>query len=148
MDRTDLDAGLNELQWVVDAFLVTLAGLLVLASGLADRFGRRRIFILGMALFAASSLLAAAAERPEVLIGARALMGAAIACVLPTALALITVMFDGDERTRAVAIWAAIAGLGMSAGPLIGGLLIDVAGWRWIFLFNVPFALAAVPAAL
>ncbi len=142
----DLHARLNELQWVIDAFLVALAGLLLVGSGLADRYGRRAVFLGGFAAFAATSVLAAIASTPEQLIGARALMGASIACMLPPALSLLSVMFPPAERPRALAIWAGIAGLGMALGPIIGGALVDLAGWPWVFLVNVPVALVAVPA--
>jgi EmrB/QacA subfamily drug resistance transporter len=142
----DLDAGLNELQWVIDAFLIALAGLLLVGSGLADRFGRRRVFLAGFSGFAVASLLAAAAATPEQLIGARLLMGAATACILPPALSLISVVFAPEERPRAIAIWAAVSGIGFALGPVVGGLLVDTLGWRWIFLVNVPFAIVAVPA--
>ena len=94
----DLNAGIGELQWVLDAFLVALAGLLLLGSGLADRFGRKRVFLAGMAGFGVASCLCAIAPNPAALIGARVLMGAAAACVLPPALSLIAVMFPPEER--------------------------------------------------
>lgn len=144
----DLNADISELQWVVDAFLVTLAGLLLAGSGLADRFGRRRVFLLGFAGFAAASALAAAAQTPEQLIGARVLMGAATACVLPPALSLITVMFSTQERPRAIGIWSTAAGLGAGLGPTLGGLLVGAFGWPAVFLINVPAALLAVPAGI
>jgi EmrB/QacA subfamily drug resistance transporter len=142
----DLDAGLNELQWVIDAFLVALAGLLLVGSGLGDRFGRRRILLGGFALFGIGSLVAALAQTPELLIAARVIMGAALAGVLPTALALLAVLFEGEQRARAIAIWAAVSGVGFTLGPVIGGALVDVAGWRWVFLVNLPFVVLAVAA--
>lgn len=144
----DLGAGVGELQWVVDGFLVALAGLLLVGSGLADRFGRRRVFLAGFATFAATSILAALATTPAQLIGARVLMGAAAACVLPPALALLAVMFPPDERPKALGIWATFAGVGMSLGPVLGGLLVPPLGWQAVFLINVPFAVVAVPAGL
>jgi EmrB/QacA subfamily drug resistance transporter len=141
-----LDAGLNELQWVIDAFLVALAGLLLVGGGVADRFGRRAVFLGGFAAFAAASVLAAIAGTPEQLIAARVVMGASIAFLLPPALSLISVIFAPEERPRAIAIWAAVAGLGFGLGPIAGGALIDLLGWRWVFLVNVPFAIVAVPA--
>ena len=142
----DLGAGVGELQWVVDGFLVALAGLLLVGSGLADRFGRRRVFLGGFAAFAAASVLAALSRTTGALIGARALMGAGAACVLPPALALLAVMFPPEERPRALAIWATFAGVGMSLGPVVGGILVPTLGWQSVFLINVPFALVAVPA--
>jgi DHA2 family multidrug resistance protein-like MFS transporter len=142
----DLGAGVGELQWVVDGFLVALAGLLLVGSGLADRFGRRRVFLGGFTAFAAASVLASLSRTTGELIGARVLMGAGAACVLPPALSLLAVMFPPEERPRALAIWATFAGVGMSMGPVVGGILVRTLGWQWVFLITVPFALVAVPA--
>jgi DHA2 family multidrug resistance protein-like MFS transporter len=144
----DLNAGVGELQWVLAAFLVALAGLLLVGSGLADRFGRKRVFLGGMAAFAAASVLCALAPSPAALIAARALMGAAATCVLPPALSLIAVMFPPEERPRALGIWAAVAGAGLVLGPVLGGLLVREVGWEAVFLVNVPVAFVVVPTGL
>ncbi|NLT05186.1 MAG: MFS transporter [Solirubrobacterales bacterium] len=144
----DLDATLGELQWVLDGFLVALAGTLAVASGIADRFGRRRVFLAGMAAFAVASVLCAAAPSPGALIAARVLMGVAVAFVLPPALSLLTVMFEPGERPRALGIWTVAAGLAMALGPVLGGALIAAVGWPGVFLVNVPVAAVAIPAGL
>jgi EmrB/QacA subfamily drug resistance transporter len=144
----DLNAGIGELQWVLDAYLISLAGLLLVGNGLADRFGRRRVFLCGLVGFAVASVLAAFSQAVGEVIAARALMGAAAACVMPPALALVAVLFPPELRPKAAGIWSAVGGVGLALGPVLGGALVDLAGWRWVFLVNVPFVLLAVPLGL
>ncbi|MFG3319651.1 MFS transporter [Streptomyces sp. NPDC048171] len=144
----DLDADLAALQWTVNAYLVTLAGLILLGGTLGDRFGRRRIFVIGVVWFAAASLLCGIAPNAGVLIAARALQGIGGALLTPGSLALIQASFHPDDRGRAVGLWSGFGGVGAAVGPFIGGWLVDGAGWRWVFLLNIPLALLCAPIAL
>ncbi|MGW1159197.1 MFS transporter [Streptomyces sp. NPDC002519] len=144
----DFDASLSALQWTVNAYMVTLAGLILLGGALGDRFGRRRIFVLGVVWFATASLLCGLAPTPGVLIAARALQGIGGALLTPGSLALIQASFHPDDRARAVGLWSGFGGIGAAIGPFVGGWLVDGPGWRWVFLLNVPLALLCVPIAL
>ncbi|MGJ5826218.1 MFS transporter [Streptomyces ossamyceticus] len=144
----DLDADLAALQWTVNAYMLTLAGLILLGGALGDRFGRRRIFVLGVVWFAAASLLCGIAPDAAVLIAARALQGVGGALLTPGSLALIQASFHPDDRARAVGLWSGFGGIGAAVGPFLGGWLVDGPGWRWVFLLNVPLALLCVPIAL
>ncbi|MFJ4950353.1 MFS transporter [Streptomyces sp. NPDC088760] len=144
----DLDADLAALQWTVNAYMVTLAGLILLGGSLGDRYGRRKIFALGVVWFAAASLLCGLAPSPAVLIAARALQGIGGALLTPGSLALIQASFDPDDRSRAVGLWSGFGGIGAAVGPFLGGWLVAGPGWRWVFLLNVPLALLCVPVAL
>ncbi|MCH0562902.1 MFS transporter [Streptomyces sp. MUM 2J] len=144
----DLGTGLAALQWTVNAYMVTLAGLILLGGALGDRYGRRRIFVLGVVWFAAASLLCGLAPNAVVLIAARALQGIGGALLTPGSLALIQASFHPDDRGRAVGLWSGFGGVGAAVGPFLGGWLVDGPGWRWVFLLNVPLALVCVPVAL
>lgn len=144
----DLDANLAALQWTVNAYMVTLAGLILLGGALGDRFGRRRIFVLGVLWFAAASLLCGLAPNAGVLVAARALQGVGGALLTPGSLALIQASFHADDRGRAVGLWSGFGGVGAAVGPFLGGWLVDGAGWRWVFLLNVPLALLCAPVAV
>ncbi len=137
------------LAWVVDAYILLFGGFLLLGGRAADIFGRRRIFLVGTALFGLASLLAGLAQSQQLLIGARALQGIGAALATPAALALVATLFsEGKERTKALGIWGGLSGLGFASGVLLGGLITDLFEWRWVFLINVPVALlvlAAVP---
>jgi EmrB/QacA subfamily drug resistance transporter len=135
--RQDLDAGLADQQWIVEAYLLTLGSLILIGGSLSDLFGRRRIFALGTALFGATSFLCAIAPTPELLVAARALQGIAGAMLVPSTLATIVAVFPENERGRAIGTWTAWSGVSTVIGPLAGGALIGVASWRWVFGLNL-----------
>lgn len=144
----DLDADLAALQWTVNAYTLTLAGLILLGGSLGDRHGRRKIFVVGVVWFAAASLLCGIAPNAEVLIAARALQGVGGALLTPGSLAIIQASFHPDDRGRAVGLWSGFGGIGAAVGPFVGGWLVDGPGWRWVFLINVPVALLCAPIAV
>src|SRR5690349_22603009 len=134
-----LDTGLTGLQWVVDAYTIPLAATVLTAGAVADRFGRRRLFVLGVIVFTASSALCGAAGGIEVLVAARAIQGLGASMMFATALALISqVTPDREARVKALAAYGAAIGASFALGPFIGGSLTDLFGWRAIFLVNVP----------
>ena len=135
--REDLGVGLAAQQWVIEAYLLTLASLLLIGGSLSDLFGRRRVFALGTAAFGVTSAMCAAAPSAETLIAARALQGAAGALLVPSTLATIMAVFPESERGRAIGSWTAWSGVSTVIGPLAGGALVDAASWRWIFALNI-----------
>jgi EmrB/QacA subfamily drug resistance transporter len=143
----DLDADVSQLQWVVDAYTLTFAALLLLAGALGDRYGRRRALLAGLAVFGVASAGAAYAGGVDGLIAARAVMGAGAALIMPATLSLLIGIFtDPRERAAAIGIWAATAGLGVALGPVVGGLLLDRFWWGSIFIVNVPLVAVALVA--
>jgi EmrB/QacA subfamily drug resistance transporter len=140
----DLDAGLAGQQWVVEAYMLTLVSLLLVGGSLGDQFGRRRIFVLGLIAFGATSLLCAVAPSVEFLIGARALQGIAGALLVPGSLAIVAATFDGAARGKAVGTWTAWTGIATVFGPAGGGALIEALSWRAIFWVNLPLIAATV----
>jgi EmrB/QacA subfamily drug resistance transporter len=143
----DLDAGLRGLQWVLDAYLVTLTALLLLGGALGDRLGRVRVFRVGVVVFTVASVACGVAPTVEVLIGARALQGVGAALLVPGSLAIISAVFHPDDRARAVGAWSGLGGVAAAAGPFIGGWLVDSASWRLGFIVNVPMAVVVLVAA-
>ena len=143
--RADLHASLASAQWVLNAYTLTLAGLLLTAGALGDRIGLRRMLLLGTALFTAASAACAAAPSVPVLISARVVQGLGAAALLPATLALIPYLFrDAASRGRATVVWVGIGAGAVALGPLVGGLLIDAFGWRSVFLINVPIGIVSV----
>jgi EmrB/QacA subfamily drug resistance transporter len=136
----EFDAGIAGLQWVLNAYTLVLAALIPLGGSLADRFGRRRIFSLGVVWFAGASLLCGVAPSEEVLAAARGLQGAGGALLTPGSLAILQASFTRDDRARAIGTWSGLSGIAAAIGPLAGGWLIDALSWRWIFLVNLPLA--------
>ena len=140
----DLGASASELQWIVDAYMLVFAGLLLTAGALGDRFGRKRALTFGLLVFAAGSTWASLADTAGSLIAARALMGVGGAFIMPSTLSILTNVFPPHERGRAIGIWAAMAGLGIVIGPVSGGWLLEHATWHAIFLVNLPFVAVAL----
>ncbi|MFF8483195.1 MFS transporter [Streptomyces antibioticus] len=144
MER-DLHATTAGLQWTIDAYTLVLATLLMLAGSTADRIGRRKVFMAGLVVFAAGSLLCSLAPNLELLIVARMVQAVGGSMLNPVAMSIITNTFtDPRERARAIGVWGAVVGISMAAGPLVGGLLVESVGWRSIFWLNLPVGLAAL----
>ncbi|MEU7633711.1 MFS transporter [Nocardia sp. NPDC049220] len=145
--RTELGASLTDLQWFVNGYTLSFASLLLTASAIGDRLGRRRVFLAGIALFTLASAACALATGPVMLIAARAIQGFGAAAVMPLSLTLLSAAVPERMRNAAIGIWGGIAGLGVALGPLIGGAVVDGLSWQWIFWLNVPVGLAALPFA-
>jgi EmrB/QacA subfamily drug resistance transporter len=140
----DLDASLSQLQWITNGYFLSMASLILLGGSLGDRLGRRRVFVIGTVWFALASLLCGLAPTAEVLIVARVLQGIGGALLTPGSLAMIQGAFRSEDRSRAIGAWSGLGGIAAALGPLVGGLLIDHASWRWIFLINLPLAALTV----
>ncbi|MCM6772684.1 MFS transporter [Nocardia sp. CDC159] len=145
---TDIGADAQQIQWIIDAYLLVFAGLLLTSGSLSDRFGRRLVMVVGLAVFGAASLLAAYANSPELLIAGRVLMGIGGVLIMPSTLSILITVFDDAERPKAIAAWGSVATLGMVGGPVVGGVLLDHFWWGSVFLMNVPVAAVAIVAAL
>jgi EmrB/QacA subfamily drug resistance transporter len=145
--REDLGGALHDLEWTVSAYTLTFAVLLMTGAALGDRFGRRRLFLAGLAVFTAASAAAALAPGIDSLIAARAVQGVGAAVMMPLTLTLLTAAVPAERRGTAYGIWGAVNGLAVASGPLVGGGLTEHVSWQWIFWLNVPLGLALLPLA-
>ena len=138
---TDLNASMSELQWVIASYNIALAGLLLLGAGIGERFGYKSAFLSGVFLFMIGSVFAGLGSTLPLLIGSRVLMGIGGALLIAPALSLIAMIFPPQQGARAVATWAAAGGIGLALGPVLGGAILMLASFQWLFLVNVPFML-------
>ena len=145
--REDLHAGLSGLEWTVNAYTLTFAVLLITGAALGDRFGRRRMFVLGLAIFTGASAAAALAPSIDVLIAARALQGLGGAIVTPLTLTILSAAVPAERRGLVLGAWGGISGLAVAIGPLVGGAVVEGISWQWIFWLNVPIGLVLIPLA-
>src|SRR3954447_18905585 len=144
----DLHMSISNLEWVVTAYALTFAALLITGGKLGDYYGRRRMFIVGLAIFTLSSLACGFAPNAGFLIGMRAVQGAGSALMNPATLSIITATFAPSERGRAIGIWAGVSAMALSIGPLLGGLIVDNLNWNWIFFVNIPVGIVAIAVSL
>ena len=145
----DLKTGIGGLQWVVDAYTLALAAIVLTAGSLADRFGRRRVFASGLVVFTVASALCAAAGSIDMLVAARAIQGLGAAILFATSLALLADAFPSErERTGALAAYGATIGASFAIGPAVGGVLTSALDWRWVFLVNIPIGIVALAVTL
>jgi EmrB/QacA subfamily drug resistance transporter len=140
----DLGTGFSAMQWMVTGYTLTLASFILLGGALGDRFGRRRVFVVGVIWFAVASLLCGLAPDAGLLIAARALQGVGGALLTPGSLAILQAAFSGEDRARAIGAWSGLGGVATAIGPFLGGWLVESVSWRWVFLINVPVAAVVV----
>src|SRR3954451_5756083 len=145
-DRAPLRCAVAAIQWTLTIYLLAVAALLLIAGALADRFGRRRVLVIGLGVMGVASVLCASAASIDTLIAARAVQGIGAALVVPTSLALLNGTLQVRDRARGIGIWAGLSTLATTAGPFAGGWLVDHASWRWVFVLNVPLVLLALLA--
>ena len=145
--RLDFGGSIESLEWTVNAYTLTFAVLLIAGAALGDRYGRKRMFTIGLAVFTVASIVAALAPSVEMLIAARALQGLGAAMVVPLTLTLLAEAFPAEKRGIALGIWAGVSGLGVALGPFVGGAVVEGIAWQWIFWLNVPIGLLLIPLA-
>jgi len=145
--RVDLGGSIESLEWTVNAYTLAFAVLLITGAALGDRFGRKRMFVLGLSIFTTASAAAALAPSIDALIAARAIQGLGAAIVLPLTLTLLSDAFPAEKRGMALGIWAGVSGLGVALGPFVGGAVVEGIAWQWIFWLNVPIGLVLLPIA-
>jgi EmrB/QacA subfamily drug resistance transporter len=144
----DLSASASQLQWMVDAYILVFAGMLLVAGAMSDRYGRRLALVVGLALFGLGSALAPFVQTADQLILLRAFMGLGAAFTMPSTLSIIGDVFEADERPKAIAVWSSVSGLGIVVGPVLGGWLLEHFAWGSVFLINIPFVIIGIVAAL
>ncbi|MFL6016486.1 MAG: MFS transporter, partial [Gaiellaceae bacterium] len=145
--REDLGISISELEWVVNGYALTFGVLLLSGGKLADMLGRRRIFIIGLVIFTASSFFCGFASSASVLIGARVVQGVGAALMNPATLSIITATFPPRQRGTAIGIWAGVSAMALAFGPLVGGAITEHINWSWVFYINVPIGIVAIVAA-
>src|SRR3954452_17671630 len=146
--RTDLGASVEQLEWTVNAYNLSFAVLLMTGAALGDRYGRRALYAIGLALFTVASAACALAPSAEALIAARAVQGAGAALLMPIGLALLTTAFPPEKRGAAIGLFSAVTGVAVASGPFIGGAVVQGLAWEWVFWLNVPIGIVAVPLVL
>src|SRR4051794_10982864 len=142
--QSSLNLKVSELEWIVAGYALTFGALMLTGGKLADLFGRRRVFVIGLAIFTASSLACGLAGSGSVLIGARVVQGVGAALMNPATLSIITVTFPRHQRGTAIGIWAGVSALALAIGPLVGGLISQRLNWNWIFFINIPVGLIGI----
>jgi EmrB/QacA subfamily drug resistance transporter len=143
----DLGASIQSLEWTVNAYVLAYAVLLLTGAALGDRFGRKRMFLVGLAIFTAASAAAALAPSTDLLVAARAVQGAGAAIVTPLTLTLLAEAFPSEKRGMAIGVWSGISGIAVAIGPLVGGAVVQGISWHWIFWLNVPIGIVLIPLA-
>ena len=146
--QEDLGATLSQLQWIVTGYALTFAALMLIGGKLADAYGRRLIFVIGIVIFTLASLWCGLSDTSEMLIVARIVQGAGAALMNPATLSIISATFPPKQRGAAIGIWAGVSALALAIGPLVGGLLTEHLSWHWIFFINVPVGMLAIGATL